>query len=252
MFSHAILRKPGPEFSQGITTNSLGIPDYATLLQQHDVYTQTIRNLGLQVDVLEPLPGFPDAYFVEDPAVIFPELAILTYPGAKSRQGEQDALEPVLARFRPIERIIPPGTLDGGDVMMVEGHFFIGISKRTNPEGAAQLGQILEKCGHTWQIVPVAAGLHLKSSVNYIGNGTLLVTPEFAGRAEFKPYQQILIGKDESYASNTLWINNTLLTPRGFPNTLTKLQELGMPVIELEMSEARKMDGGLSCMSLRF
>ena len=252
MYSHAIVRKPGIDFSQGITTKDLGSPDYAAMLQQHNAYTQILRNLGLQVNLLEPLPGFPDAYFVEDPAVIFSELAVLTNPGAKSRQGEQDAIEPLLARYRPIERIIPPGTLDGGDVMMAEGHFFVGISKRTNSEGAAQLGRILEKFGYTWQIVPVAAGLHLKSSVNYIGDGTLLVTPEFAGRAEFKPYKQILIDKDESYASNTLWINNTLLTPRGFPKTLISLQKLGMPIIELEMSEARKMDGGLSCMSLRF
>jgi dimethylargininase len=252
MYSHAIVRKPGNDFGQGITTNDLGRPDYALMLNQHDAYTQTIRNLGLQVDVLEPLPGFPDAYFVEDPAVILPKLAVLTCPGAKSRQGEQDAIEPILARYRPIERITPPGMLDGGDVIMAESHFFIGISKRTNPEGAAQLGRILEKCAYTWQVVPVAAGLHLKSSVNYIENGRLLVTPEFAGRAEFERYQKILIDAHESYASNTLWINNTLLTPRGFPNSLTKLQELGMPVIELDMSEARKMDGGLSCMSLRF
>jgi dimethylargininase len=252
MYSHAIVRKPGIDFSQGITTHDLGSPDYAAMLQQHDAYTQALRNLGLQVDILEPLPAFPDAYFVEDPAVIFPGLAVLTYPGAKSRQGEQDAIEPVLARYHPIERIIPPGTLEGGDVMMVEGHFFIGISKRTNPEGAAQLGKILEKCGYTWQALPVTVGLHLKSSVNYIGNGTLLVTPDYAGRAEFEPYQKILIDKDESYACNTLWINNTLLTPRGYPKTLTKLQKLGVPVIELEMSEACQMDGGLSCLSLRF
>lgn len=252
MYSHAIVRKPGIDFSQGITTSSLGSPHYATMLKQHEAYTQTLRNLGLQVDILEPLLGFPDAYFVEDPAVILPELAVLTNPGAKSRQGEQDALAPVLARYRPIERIIPPGTLDGGDVLMVETHIFIGVSKRTNQEGAAQLGRILEKCGYTWQRVPVTTGLHLKSSVNYIGNGRLLVTSEFAGRAEFKPYQKILIEKDESYASNTLWINNTLLTPRGHPKTLTKLQKLEMPIIELDMSEAHKMDGGLSCISLRF
>jgi dimethylargininase len=252
MYSHAIVRKPGVDFAQGITTSTLGIPDYSRMLEQHIAYTQTFRKLGLHVNILEPLPGFPDAYFVEDPAVVLPELAVLTFPGAKSRQGEQKAIEPILARYRQVERIHPPAILDGGDVMMADQHFFIGISKRTNPEGAAQLGHILERCGFTWQTVPVASGLHLKSSVNYVGNGTLLITSVFAGRAEFKAYQKILIEEDETYASNTLWINGTLLTPRGFPNSLAKLQKLGLPIIELEMSEARKMDGGLSCMSLRF
>jgi dimethylargininase len=252
MFSHAIVRKPGIDFSQGLTTSRLGSPDYSNMLQQHENYTQTLLSLGLKVDVLEPLPGFPDAYFIEDAAVVFPELAVLTLPGAKSRQGEQDAIEPILARYRPARKIEPPGTLDGGDVMMVERHFFIGLSERTNRAGAAQLGRILEDFGYTWQTVPVAAGLHLKSSVNYIGNGFLLIAPEFAQVPEFDPYQKLLIDKDEIYASNTLWINDTLLTPKGFPKTLNQLQFLGMPIIELDMSEARKMDGGLSCMSLRF
>jgi dimethylargininase len=252
MFSHAIVRKPGPDFAQGITTSHLGSPDYSKMLKQHDAYTQTLQNLGLAVDVLDPLPGFPDAHFVEDAAVVVPELAVLTFPGAKSRQGEQDAIEPILRRYRPIRKIEPPGTLDGGDVMMVERLFFIGLSDRTNQEGAEQLGRILEEFGYTWKMVRVSAGLHLKSSVNYIGNGTLLVAPEFASLAEFDLFRKIIVDPDEIYASNTLWINGTLLTPQGFPNTFDNLQQLGLPLIELEMSEARKMDGGLSCLSLRF
>jgi dimethylargininase len=252
MFSHAIVRKPGTDFAQGITTGNLGSPDYSRILHQHEAYTQALINLGLAVDILDSLPGFPDAYFIEDAAVVVAEMAVLTFPGAKTRQGEQDFIEPILARYRPIKRIMPPGTLDGGDVMMIEGHFMIGLSERTNPEGAAQLGKILADCEYTCEMVPVAAGLHLKSSVNYIGNGTLLITPEFAKMEQFDSYQKIVIDKDESYASNTLWINETLLTPQGFPKTLTKLQRLGLPIIELEISEARKMDGGLSCMSLRF
>jgi dimethylargininase len=136
--------------------------------------------------------------------------------------------------------------------MMVERLFFIGLSNRTNQEGAEQFGRILEEFGYTCKTVRVAAGLHLKSSVNYIGSGTLLVAPEFAGMDEFDPYRKILVDPDEAYASNTLWINGTLLTPKGFPKTFDKLQQLGFPLIELEMSEARKMDGGLSCLSLRF
>jgi dimethylargininase len=252
MFSQAIVRKPGPNFAQGITTSDLGSPDYSKMQLQHEAYTQTLRNLGLVVDVLDPLPGFPDAHFVEDAAVVVPEMAVLTFPGAKSRQGEQTAIEPILKRYRSIRKIEPPGTLDGGDVMMVERLFFIGLSDRTNRQGAEQLGRILEEFGYGWKMVTVAAGLHLKSSVNYIGSGTLLVTPEFANMEEFDPYRKIIVDPVESYASNTLWINGTLLTPKGFPNIFDKLQQLGLPLIELEMSEARKMDGGLSCLSLRF
>jgi dimethylargininase len=252
MYSHAIVRKPGIDFASGITKSDLGSPVYSRMVQQHNDYTQTLIDLGLAVDILDPLPGFPDAYFVEDAAVVVSEVAVLTSPGAKSRQGEQQAIEPALARYRPVKRISLPGRLDGGDVMSVERNFFIGISERTNPAGAAQLGQILADCGYTWETVPVAVGLHLKSSVNYIGNRTLLITSEYAGLPCFDSFQKIVIDTHESYASNTLWINGTLLTPKGFPRTLSKLVKLGLPIIELEMSEARKMDGGLSCMSLRF
>ncbi|MEJ2599228.1 MAG: hypothetical protein P8Z00_12905 [Anaerolineales bacterium] len=123
---------------------------------------------------------------------------------------------------------------------------------RTNREGVAQLGRFLEDFGYPWKMVPVTAGLHLKSSVNYIGNGTLLISPEFAGVADFDDYHKIVVDEGEIYASNTLWINDTLITPQGFPKTLRKLQELKLPIIELEMSETRRMDGGLSCLSLRF
>lgn len=252
MFKHAIVRGPGPDFAQGLTTSNLGSPDYPKMLQQHIAYTHALQNLGLTVEILDPLIGFPDAYFVEDAAVVVPELAVLTRPGAESRQGEQDAIESILAIHRPIRRIKPPGTLDGGDVMMVGRHFFIGVSTRTNQEGAAQFGRLMEDIGYSCKMVPVAAGLHLKSSVNYVGGGTLLISPEFAGMADFDEYHKILVDEDETYASNTLWINDTLITPQGFPKTLRQLQELDLPIIELEVSEARKMDGGLSCMSLRF
>jgi dimethylargininase len=189
---------------------------------------------------------------VEDTAVVTPDVAVIARPGAKARQGEEDSIAPVLARYRKTVRIAAPGTLDGGDVLMVGNHFFIGLSERTNKEGAAQLGKYLEEYGSTRDVISVGAGLHLKSSINYIGNNTLLVTEELAKEAVFQKYDKIIVNSDEEYAANNLWINDYLITPAGFPGTRRQLDAAGMKVIELDMSEVRKMDGGLTCLSLRF
>ena len=252
MFTHAITRRPGEDFAQGLTTSDLGPPSYGLMVKQHEAYVRTLKALGLETIVLNALPGYPDATFVEDTAVVTPDVAIITNPGAEARRGEEDAIEPILASYRETVRIQAPGTVDGGDVLMVGTHFLIGISDRTNDEGAEQLGRILEEYGNTWTAVPVAAGLHLKSSVNYVGKRTLLVTEEFADLNELKGYDKIILDKAEEYAGNTLLIHDCLITPKGFPDTRKKLEAMGLEIIELDVSEARKMDGGLTCMSLRF
>lgn len=252
MFSTAITRKPGMNFDQGITTAHLGKPSYAVMIAQHSAYIEALRKVGLQVIELDPLPEYPDAYFVEDVAVVTADVAVISNPGAAARNGEQRFIEPTLAEYRQIDFIHPPGTLDGGDVLMVGTHFFIGLSERTNPLGAAQLGAILERFGNTWVSVPVGAGLHLKSSVNWVGGNTLLLSESYAHQPEFEAYEHIIIDPNEAYAGNTLWINHNLLTPKGFPKTLEQLKKLNLPIIELETSEVEKMDGGLTCMSLRF
>ena len=252
MFTRAITRKPGPDFGSGLTSSSLGTPDFGLMTRQHRSYVEALKSLGLQVIELEPLEGYPDAHFVEDTAVVTPGAGIVTNPGAEARRGEQETIAPVLSRYREITRIRPPGTLDGGDVLMVENHFFIGISDRTNEEGANQLGRILEQHGHTFSLVRVGAGLHLKSSVNHLGDNTLILTAPFAELDIFAPYQKLVLDPDETYAGNTLLINETLIMPSGFPKTKKKLETLKRDIIELDVSEARKMDGGLTCLSLRF
>jgi dimethylargininase len=252
MFTHAIVRKPGIDFASGITTANLGKPSFDLMRKQHQAYGATLRSLGLEVEILEPLPGYPDAYFVEDVAVITPDIAVIARPGALTRRGEEISIEPVLEKYRSIARIQSPGTLDGGDVLMVGRHFFIGISERTNRDGAEQIGRFLEEHGNIWTPIPVNAGLHLKSSLNWVGDKTLLISKSFARRAEFTGYDLLLLNEDEEYAGNTLLVNQALLTPKGFPKTLEMLKKLSRPVIELEMSEVRKMDGGLTCLSLRF
>jgi len=253
MFTRAIARQPGKNFARGLTTTvSDAPPDYEMLVKQHAAYINELKSIGLEVILLDALPEHPDAYFVEDTAVVTAEAAIITRPGAASRRGEEQSIAPVLARFRKIERIHPPATVDGGDVLQVERHFFIGISERTNPAGADQLGRILSGNGYTCSTVAVDAGLHFKSSVNYVGNHTLLVTENFADHEIVGGYNKIVVDSHEAYAANTLWINDCLLMPAGYPGTRKKLETLNLKIVELDISEVRKMDGGLTCMSIRF
>ena len=241
MFKYAITRKPGRDFAHGITTSHLGTPSYELLLKQHSAYIETLRSLGLDVIVLDPLLGYPDAYFVEDVAVVTSDVAIITNPG-----------ESILAEYRETLRIQAPGTVDGGDVLMVGTHFFIGISDPTNREGAEQLASILEAYGKALTMVPVYSGLHLKSSVNYVGQNTLLTTEVYADLDQFREYDKIVVDKSEEYAANTLLINSSLITPKGFPKTRKRLLTSDLNILELDVSEVRKMDGGLTCMSVRF
>ena len=251
-FTHAIVRAPGPNFAAGITTVDLGQPQYELVLAQHAAYVTTLQQLGLTVIALPALSNHPDAYFVEDTAVITAEVAVIANMGAAARQGEEQAMAPILAQYRKLAHIELPGTFDGGDVLVVNQHCLIGLSERTNEWGARQLGETLAPYGFRWDAIPVGAGLHFKSSVNYVGNNTLLIDEAFVEHPAFAGYEKIVIDADEVYAANTLFINKHLLMPAGFPKTKQKLTALGYPIIELETSELRKMDGGLTCLSLRF
>ena len=212
----------------------------------------TLKQLGLDVVVLDPLPGHPDAYFVEDTAVIFPEMGVITNPGAQSRKGEEDGIELIMMRFRETDRIKPPGTLDGGDIIQADKHFFVGLSDRTNMEGADQLISYLDRFGYTAETIEVGDGLHLKSGANYLGDGKILLTSSFTNVPGFSDYEKFIVKDEEEYAANSLVINGSIIMPAGFPHTKDLLSGLGMPLITLDVSEVRKMDGGLTCMSLRF
>jgi dimethylargininase len=251
-FTHAITRLPGKNFAQGLTTSELGAPDYDLMLVQHRAYVRVLQSLGLHVVVLDALPDYPDAYFVEDVAVVTPELAVITRPGALARRGEEGAILAALTPHRSTVNIQAPGTLDGGDVLIAGKRVFIGISGRTNAEGAAQLGAFLEPYGYAWRGVPVGAGLHLKSGVNALSEDTLLITKEFSELDVFRSYHKIIVPSGEEYAANTMRVNNCLITPQSYPGVRQALDRLGLDVIELDVSEACKMDGGLTCMSLRF
>lgn len=250
--TRAVVRRPGENFGRGLTTAGLGIPDFRKMTAQHTAYVRTLEQLGLEVLTLEPQPAFPDAHFVEDTAVVLPELAVIARPGAAARRGEEVTIASVLRRFRPLERIRSPGTLDGGDVLVVGRRMFIGLSGRTNARGARQLGLLARERGYVPVTVPVASGLHLKSNVNHLGGETLLITPGLAGEACFRDFRKVVVDPGEEYAANSLLCNGRLLVPAGFARTRRKLEKLGLPLVVLEVGEARKMDGGLTCLSLRF
>jgi dimethylargininase len=253
LFSRAIVRKPCRNFEHGLTTAELGPPDYQLAVRQHQQYVQALRQCGLQVTMLEADERYPDSTFVEDTAVLTPFCAVMTRPGAPSRQGEVDAMRPVLAQFFPeIWDILEPGTLDGGDVLQIGDRFFVGISERTGEEGARQLIDRLSRYGLHGQTVPVRRGLHLKSGLNALGKTHLLACEEYVSLPAFREFKFIVVDEDESYAANSLWINGTVLVPAGFPGTAEKIRRAGFTVLTVDVSEFRKMDGGLTCLSLRF
>ena len=205
MFKQAIVRTPCPEMIHGITSASLGIPDYRIALDQHSKYIEALQTCGIKVQVLEPDPRFPDSTFVEDVALCTSECAILTNPGAPSRNNEPLEMKAVLhSWFEAIEVIESPGILDAGDVMMTGRHFFIGISKRTNIEGADQLLSILEKYNMSGEKVPLSKMLHLKSGASFLEQNHMLVSGELVNHPAFSDFNCIEVDPDEAYASEQL------------------------------------------------
>lgn len=256
MLRHAIARQPGANFIAGLTRIDLGAPSLALALEQHAAYCAALRECGLEVEVLAPDPAHPDACFVEDCAIVLREGAILTRPGAPSRAGEVASLAPALLRHHPSpERIEAPGTLDGGDICEAGGHVFIGVSHRTNEAGAAQLAQWLAGLGHASSIVDIRgidSILHLKSGLAHLHGDRLLLIEELAEHPAFARFERILVAPDEAYAANAVQVNERVLVARGHPKLEARLRELGYATIALDMSEYAKLDGGLSCLSLRF
>jgi len=255
-FTHAIVRPPPPSFARGLTSASEGPPDLDLALAQHRAYCDALVACGLRLTMLEPDAVHPDSCFVEDTAIFTARGAVLARPGAASRQGEVAAIEPALrGRFAELGRIEPPGTVDGGDVCDADGHVLVGISARTNEEGAGQLARILEGWGFRSSFVDIRgqqALLHLKSGMSYLGNGRMVISNELAGCATLDGYETIEVSPAEAYAANCVAINGRVLVAAGYPRLAATLAARGCDVVPLEMSEFRRMDGGLSCLSLRF
>ncbi len=256
MFRNAIVRVPGSNFADGLTTVALGVPDFDEVLQQHGRYCEALKQCGLTITTLEADLYHPDSTFVEDTAVLTARCAILARPGAPSREGETTAMCELLKRFFPAFLAIEaPGTLDGGDVCEAEEHVFIGLSQRTNEEGARQLAGHLAGAGYRSSVIDIRGMtniLHLKSGISYVGGNTLVAIEEMAGNRQFREYERIRVPLEESYAANCVRVNERVLVAAGYPRLTATLAERGFDPLVLEMAEFQKMDGGLSCLSLRF
>ncbi len=255
-FTRAIVRPPSSNFADGLTSVALGAPDVARALEQHARYCEALEQLGLTLLRLPGDPAHPDATFVEDTAVLSPRCNVLARPGAPSRGGEVAAIRTALASLAIEPKAIePPGTLDGGDICEAGEHFFIGVSRRTNWEGAAQLAALLTKAGCTSACIDIRAVpgiLHLKSGIAALDEGRLAAIDALAGHPALKNHELARVPRGEEYAANCVRVNDHLLVPAGFPRMQDSLEQRGYELIVLDMSEFQKMDGGLSCLSLRF
>lgn len=257
-FTRAIVRPPGPDFARGLTTADLGAPDYERALVQHSAYQAALEKCGLTLIRLEPDDDFPDSTFVEDTAVLTEHGAVITRPGAESRLGETAGIAEELSRwYDKVDFIQPPGRIDGGDVCRVGDRFLIGFSDRTNEEGARQLVEFLAASGFlSTQLINITGMpglLHLKSGMSCLEDDRLLVIEPFEEARFLNGFNRIGVPKGEEYAANCVRINDHVLIPAGFPGVRHFLEHnLLYNLIELDMSEFQKMDGGLSCLSLRF
>ncbi|MBX4133554.1 hypothetical protein JMI89_07910 [Frischella sp. Ac48] len=253
-FNHIITRTPAKSLINGLTSANLGKPDYQKALDQHNNYIRALQKCDVDITILPADENFPDSVFVEDPVLCTPHCAIITRPGAESRRGETQIIEETIKRFYrdKVQKITAPGTVEAGDIMMVDNHYYIGLSARTNQQGAEQIIAILNQYGMTGSIVTLEKVLHLKTGLAYLENNNLLAAGEFITKPEFQHLNIIEIPESESYAANCIWVNGKVIMPAGYPITQAKIAALGYQVIEVDTSEYRKIDGGVSCMSLRF
>lgn len=254
-FHAAIVREPGENLVLGLTRVDLGKPDIALALAQHARYCAALEQCGLTVTRLPSDARFPDATFVEDTAVILADATMLCRPGAPSRRGETAAIRNALrACGMPVDAITAPGTLDGGDVCEAGNAFFIGISERTDADAATELSNWLGARGYRCTAIDIRGMpsiLHLKSGIAWLGGNTLLMIEELAAHPAFDGFERIVVDRDEAYAANAVRVNDHVLIAGGHPRLDARLQALDYRVIALDMSEFARLDGGLSCLSLR-
>lgn len=255
-FTNVIVRRPPKSIVNAYSgTPELGRPDYDLAIEQHDAYIAALRQCGVDVTVLPAIEYLTNSVFVEDPALITRKGAIICNPGMSIRNPERVEIEPAVRKFFTSDQIAYielPGTLEGGDVMMVGDHFYVGRSSRTNPEGIRQFLAILESWGLEGSEVTLDHTLHLKTGVNYLENNNLLVAGEFIDKPEFASFNKFIVPEEEAYGANCIWVNDTVIVPKGYPTVLQAVKDFGYKTIVCDTSEYRKLGGGLSCMSLRF
>jgi dimethylargininase len=254
--THALVRPPATTFAQGLTTVDLGKPDVHLARRQHDAYCSALLECGLSLTRLPADPAFPDGTFVEDTAVVLNGCVVLTRPGAASRRGETAGVRPHLPQHvGPVLEIVAPGSLDGGDVCVAGQQLLIGLSTRTNQEGARQLAQHAAAFGYTVNTVDIGVIpgiLHLKSGVVALEPNRLVVCAALERHPALRGFELEVVDQQEAYAANCVQVNGVVLLASGFPRLRARLEALAYRVMTLDMSEFQKMDGGLTCLSLRW
>ncbi len=226
--------------------------DVAKAIAQHKGYQDCLADLGVRIVSLPAEPGLPDAVFVEDPAVVLDEVALISNTGAPSRRPEARGLAEALARYRPLKFLLEPATLDGGDVLRIGRTVFVGLSRRTNREGIERLSQLLRPYNYRVEAVDVRGCLHLKSACSYIGKETVLVNRSWIDVEPLREFELLDIPEEEPAAANALLINDVVIMPVSFPKTRALLEERGFQVRALGVSELQKAEAGVTCCSLIF
>jgi dimethylargininase len=226
--------------------------DVVKAMAQHNTYQDCLADLGVRIVSLPAEPELPDAVFVEDPAVVTDEAAIISNMGAPSRRPEAKSLADVLSRYRPLRFVVAPATLDGGDVLRVGRSIFVGLSQRTNRAGIAQLGELLEPYDYQVRTVEVTGCLHLKSACSYLGHDTVLVNRFWIDVAPLSGFELLDVPEEESAAANALLLNEVIIMPASFPRTRMLLEQRGFRVRTIDISELQKAEAGVTCTSLIF
>lgn len=253
-FSRAITRRPAASIVNGLRAEDIGTPDLEHMLEAHAHYVATLKSTGADVIELPALEAYPDSVFVEDTALCLPEGAILMRPGAASRMGEVAEMEPALrAVYDDIRAISGPGHIEGGDILVTGREVLVGRSARTDAAGVAELAAILADWNHSMREVFTPPGvLHFKTDCSLLDAETILATRRLDASGCFEGYRVLHVADGEEAAANSIRFNQLVLCPAGFPRTSEMLDKAGFDVVEINNSECAKLDGGMSCLSLRF
>lgn len=220
--------------------------------QQHQKYEETLQGLGLAILSLPEEPDMPDSVFVEDAAIVLDECAIITRPGAESRRPEIASIAAALAPYRKLLVIQPPGTMDGGDVLIIGIKIYVGLTRRSNQSAVDQMQELLRPYGYSVHGVPVSGCLHLKSAVTQVAEATLLINPAWVDRHYFHGMKFIEVESSEPYAANALMVSDVVLYQPAYPKTRERLEAAGISLILMDQSELAKAEGALTCCSLIF
>lgn len=226
--------------------------DVAAATRQHEAYRQCLTKMGVQITSLDLLPDAPDAVFIQDTAVVVDEVAIVATMGAACRAEEVESVAQVLSLHRPLKRLSPPATLEGGDIVRIGRTLYVGDSGRTNRDGIRQLSEMLAP--YDYQVIPagVRGCLHLSTGCSYLGHGLMLLNPVWVDAAPFQQFEILEVPETESWAANTIAVGDTVLMASAFERTCALVQERGFNVIATDISELQKAEGALTCMSLMF